>query len=130
MVTPTIPEEFLLPLIFIALAVVYFIYRIYSRTASLKAIEKLLKDYYNEQGIQVISISSLKTADKLKYGVPMNPYISFYYSTFSFLQAGNEKFYRLVETKDKSGKEHLRYVEVSFSGNTNMKVNEFESFEF
>ncbi len=123
-------DEALFEFAIIGVVVLFFIYRIYSRTTSLKAIEKLLNDYYNEQGIQVISISSLKTADKLKYGVPLNPYVSFYTSTFSFLQMGKEKFYRLVETKDKSGKEHLRYVEVSFSMNANMSVNEFETYEF
>ncbi len=87
---PSLPEELLLPLVFAALAVAFLVYRIYSRSAYLKLVENLLKEHYNEKEIEIISVSPLKTADKLKYGVPLNPYMSFYASTFSIFSAFNE----------------------------------------
>lgn len=127
---PSLPEELLLPLVFAALAAVFLVYRIYTHSATLKVVERLLKAYYNDKGIEVITISPFKTVDKLKYGVPLNPYVSFYTSTFSFFTAGNERFYRMVETSDPAGHEHLRYVEISLLGNTEISVNEFETYEF
>ncbi len=130
MLLDNLPEEFLLPLAFAGLFVVVLIYQIYTRTSNLKLIEKLLKAYYAEKEIQVISISSLKVADKLKYGIPLNSYIGLTTSNLNFFKSGGERFYQIVETVEASGKEHIRYVEIFLTTSVSIAVKEFDIYEF
>ncbi len=123
-------EEQLLPLAIVAVFVVLFACKIYNREMGLRSMEKMLIDHYREQGIEIVSISKLKAADKIKYGVPFQPYISLYSSPFQIFKALDENYHRMVETKDTSGKEHLRYVEVKFILGKGMTVNEFDCYEF
>jgi len=123
-------DEQLLSLAILAVFMFLFAYKIYNRQSGLKSMEKLLNDYYAEKGFEILSISKLKTADKIKYGVPLQPYFSMYSSPFQIFKALDENYHRLVETKDSSGKEHLRYVEVKFILGKGMTVNEFDCYEF
>ncbi len=123
-------EELLLVLLMVAVGAIVVLYQAYNLAMSLKAIDKMLIDHYREQGNEVLSISKLKAADKIKYGVPLNPYLSFYTSSFKLFSTLNDSYHRIVETKDASGKEYLRYVEVQFRGKQGMTVNEFDSYEF
>ncbi|MCY1720703.1 hypothetical protein OU798_10135 [Prolixibacteraceae bacterium Z1-6] len=123
-------EELLLPLLMAGAVVLFLLYKYYNRYTGIKAVELLLREYYQEQGIELVSISKLKTADKLKYGVPINPLISFYSTPFQIFSALDETYCRMLETKDASGKEHMRYVEITFTGKKGMHVNEFDTFEF
>lgn len=113
-----------------AVFAVFIFYKVYTRNIGLKAADQLLIDYYKAQNIRVISISSLKTADKLKYGVPLNPYVSFYHSPFQIFSALNENYHRCVETTDVSGKEHIRYVELCSKVGKDIEVKEFDTYEF
>ncbi|WP_346862442.1 hypothetical protein [uncultured Draconibacterium sp.] len=123
-------DERLLGIILACIVIILMLYKIYNRYSGLKAVELLLKEYYQEKGFQIISISKLKAADKIKYGVPFNPYISLYNSSFQIISALNEKYHRCVETSDYSGKEHIRYVEISFKSGKGMDINEFDTYEF
>ncbi len=123
-------EELILVLSMAGVVVLILLYQYYNRYTGIKAMELLLREYYQEQNIELVSISKLKTADKLKYGVPINPVISLYTTPFKIFSALDETYHRMLETKDTSGKEHLRYVEITFSGKKGMLVNEFDSYEF
>jgi len=123
-------EELLLPLALACVVVLILIYQYYNRYTGIKALEQLLREYYQEQDIELLSISKLKMADKLKYGVPVNPLISLYTTPFKIFSALDETFHRMLETKDASGKEHIRYVEITFTGKKGMHVNEFATYEF
>ncbi|MCK3685318.1 hypothetical protein [Maribellus sp. YY47] len=123
-------DEWLLIGTMFGVVVVVVFYQAYNRAMSLKSIEKMLIDHYREQGNEVVSISKLKAADKIKYGIPLNPFLSFYTSSFKLFSAPDESYHRIVETKDSSGKEYLRYVEVAFSGKRGITVNEFDCYEF
>ncbi|WP_321369499.1 hypothetical protein [uncultured Draconibacterium sp.] len=123
-------EELLLVLSMASIVVLFLLYQFYNRYTGIKALELLLRDYYREQDIELVSISKLKTADKLKYGVPLNPIISLYTTSFKIFTALDETYYRMLETKAASGKEHIRYVEITFTGKKGMHVNEFATYEF
>ena len=123
-------EELLIPLAMAGIVVVFLFYQFYNRYTGIKALEQLLQQYYQEQDIELLSISKLKAADKLKYGVPINPFISFYATPFKIFSALDESFHRMLETKNASGKEHIRYVEITFTGKKGMHVNEFDTYEF
>ncbi len=123
-------ENNLYILLFIIVAIAFTIYQINHQAANLKAIDTFLTDYYNELGLEFLSSSPLKTADKLKYGVPMFSFISLYTSTFKIFSALDEKYYRVVETKEASGKEYIRYVEIILSTKELISINEFDCYEF
>ncbi|WP_372648043.1 hypothetical protein [Draconibacterium sp.] len=123
-------EELLLVLSMAGVVVLFLLYQFYNRYTGIKALEQLLREYYQEQDIELVSISKLKMADKLKYGVPINPLVSFYSTPFKIFSALDETYHRMLETKDASGKEHLRYVEITFTGKKGMLVNEFATCEF
>ncbi|WP_423129823.1 hypothetical protein [Gaoshiqia sp. Z1-71] len=78
--------EFFLPIIFAAAIILYLVYSVYNRQNKLKLVDDEIRDFYAEKGRKVLSVSKLSMAERLKYGVPMSPYISFYYSTFSFFR--------------------------------------------
>jgi len=84
-------EENLYVLLFIGAAVVFVVYLIYHEAANIKAIDAFLTDYYNELGLELLSSSSLKTADRIKYGVPLFSFISLYTSTVKIVSALDEK---------------------------------------
>ncbi len=123
-------EDWLFVVVMVAAVALFLSYQVYNRYVSLKTVEQLLKDYYGESGIEVISISKLKVAQKLKYGVPLNPFISLYTSPLKIFSALDETICRSVETADASGKEHIRYVEINFTAGKGISVNEFETYEF
>ena len=60
----------------------------------------------------------------------MSPFISLYQSPFSMFQIQNKTVCRSVETRNASGAEQIRYVEIGFSGTGEINVNEFEVYEF
>ena len=123
-------EDWLFVVVMVAAVALFLSYQVYNRYMSLKTVEQLLKDYYGELGIEVISISKLKVAEKLKYGVPLNSFVSFYTSPLKIFSALDESFCRTVETADASGKEHIRYVEINFTAGKGIKLNEFDTYEF
>jgi hypothetical protein len=123
-------EELITAMAFVTLFVGYLAYQIHNRQNKLKLVDEEIRDFYLKKGRKVLSISKLSMAERLKYGVPMSPYISFYYSTFSFFRMENQSVCRSVESVDETSKEYISYVEVSFSGNDGMAVNEFEVYEF
>ncbi len=110
--------------------VLFFAYQMYLRFTSLKVIDGVLKKYYAEQDLRILSISKLSTAEKLKYGVPLNPFISLYTSSFRVFLSSAENYFRLVETQNRQGGEQLRYVEISFTTRNGISVNEFDSYNF
>lgn len=95
-----------------------------------KQMEELLHEHYEQRGLEIVSISKLSATDRFKYGVPWSPFISFYTSSFRFLRAGKETVCRSIETRNESGAEQIRYVEIGFSGTEEISVNEFEVYEF
>lgn len=92
-------------------------------------LEDRLKEHYKEQGLEVLSISKLNMTERIKYGVPVSPFISLYQSSFGMFSVGNKTVCRSVETQSESGSEQIRYVEVSFTGK-GISVNEFDVYEF
>nr|WP_320020536.1 hypothetical protein [uncultured Draconibacterium sp.] len=123
-------EELLLVLSMAGVVVLILLYQYFNRYTTLKSLEHLLREYYREQDLEVISISKLNSADKFKYGVPFNPLVSLYTSAFRFFIPQAETYHRIIETTDASGKEHIRYVEITFTGKKGMHVNEFDTYEF
>lgn len=123
-------EEILTALTMLGIVAAVLLFQFYRRSSGLSVLEQLLREYYSEEGIEILSISKLKMADKLKYGILVSPFVSLYTSAFRFFLPSPESHYRLVETKDASGKEHLRYVEITFKSKTGMSVKEFDSYEF
>jgi hypothetical protein len=123
-------DQLYINLIILAVVVAFAAYRWFSYLSGLKVLELLLQEYYEEEGNTILSISKLKMADKLKYGVAVSPFVSLYTSTFSYFSLKPECYYRLVETTDKTGKEFLRYVKLSFSGKNGLSVKEFDLYEF
>ncbi|WP_321347989.1 hypothetical protein [uncultured Draconibacterium sp.] len=123
-------EELLVLLSMAGVVILILLYQYFNRYTTIKALQQLLREYYREQDIEVISISKLNSADKFKYGVPFNPLISLYSMPFKIFSAPADNYHRIIETKDASGKEHLRYVEITFTGQKGMHVNEFDTYEF
>lgn len=123
-------DELIFSIAFTVLFVGYLLYMVYSRQNKLKLVDGFIRDYYREKGYEVQGISKLNARERIKYGVPMSPYISFYQSPFSFGRMANQSVCRSVETADETGKEYISYVEVSFSGREGLSVNEFDVYEF
>lgn len=123
-------EYYILGLVYLVVVVAFVIYRIYKQQKSAQFSDELIEEYYRDKGIQVTGISKLSAAERIKYGVPLNPFIKLYTSTFSMFSGSNESICRSVETIDESGAEHIRYVEVNFTGKNGITINEFEVYEF
>lgn len=115
---------------FWVLAILLFLaYQVFNKLATAKTMDELLLNYYKERGLSITHISKLRVPERIKYGVPISPFIRFYTSTFSMLTFSNESYFRNIETVDISGKEHIRYVEVDLT-NSSLHVKEFDVYEF
>ncbi len=123
--------ENIIPTVFGAVIVFYLAYQFYTQMSRIGEVNGIIEEHYRQKGIQILSISKLSMAERIKYGVPLSPYISFFYTTgFCFFGRSNDSVSRSVETVDASGKEHIRYVEVTFSGGNGPAVSEFDVYEF
>ena len=123
-------DELIFSIAFGSFVVGYLLYTVYNRQNKLKLVDAAIANFYREKGREVEGISKLNARERIKYGVPMSPYISFYQSPFSMMRMANQPVCRSVETTGESGKEYISYVEVSFSGREGMSVNEFDRYEF
>lgn len=123
-------EDLVTVMVFATLLIGYFIFTIYNRQNKLKLADEQIRDYYREKGHDVQGISKLNMTERIKYGVPMSPYISFYYSPFRFLNPADQSICRSVESTDDSGKEYISFVEVSFSSRKGTSLKEFDIYEF
>lgn len=123
-------DELTFTILWLIIVLVIFIIQFRGWWLTYRQLEELLMKYYEQKGLEVLSISKLKAYERVKYGVPMSPFISFYYSTFSLFRIKKKTICRSVETKNETGTEHIRYVEISFTGAGQISVNEFDVFEF
>lgn len=118
--------EVLLPILLIAF-VVYFIYK---KIKESKLVDGLLNIHYKEMGLFDIQVSNLNISEKLKYGVPLNPFFSAYTTTtFGLLNNTNQSYFRKVATTDGEGNEQIKYVEVNYL-NSDLDVKEFDVYNY
>lgn len=116
-------------ILFISTLCAYFLYQLYLKILFVNSIDEFAKEYYAEQEVIIESISKLNVTEKLKYGVPVIPFFSFYSSSYSFITQMEETYFRKIETTDKAGSEQIRYLEISFTKN-GLEYNEFDVYEF
>ena len=123
-------EEILLPITFALFFIGVSVYNYLRNSTNTKVIDVLLHEYFADQNLTILSISKIKTADKIKYGIPFNPLFSLYTTTFNYFLPSKENYYREVETIDENQNECLRYLEISFSSANGINVKEFDSYNF
>ncbi len=117
-------------ILFILVAIGFLVYMLYSKTQTITAVDGLLKEYYNNQDITITNISKFSITERLKYGVPTIPFMSFYYSTcYSLFTTVDESYFRKLETTDGTDAEQIRYVEIIFSQN-GIEYNEIDTYHF
>jgi hypothetical protein len=117
-------------ILFILTVCAFIMYMLYSKIQSISAVDSLLKEYYEDQDITITNISKFNFTERLKYGVPVIPFMGFYYSTCcSLFSKADESYFRKLDTTDKNDAEQIRYVEIIFSQN-GIEYNEFDTYDF
>ncbi|BAX81940.1 hypothetical protein [Labilibaculum antarcticum] len=117
-------------ILFIIVIIGFLIYMLYTKTQSISAVDGLLKEYYEDQNNIITNISKFSFTERLKYGVPVIPFMGFYYSTcYSLFAKVDESYFRKLDTTDKNDTEQIRYVEILFSQN-GIEYNEFDTYDF
>ncbi|MDM8160900.1 hypothetical protein QUH73_13835 [Labilibaculum sp. K2S] len=117
-------------ILFILIVCAFLIYMLYTKIQSINAIDGLLKEYYEDQDITITNISKFNFTERLKYGVPVIPFMRFYSSTcYSLFSKVDESYFRKLDTTNKNDAEQIRYVEIIFSQN-GIEYNEFDTYNF
>lgn len=119
--------ETLTYILFVLILLVYVYVQVKSQLDRLSLLEDEIRAYYRKQELEVLSISKLTSRERIRYGVPLIPFVSFYQSAFSFFTSSSiQSVCRSVETRSASGSEQICYVELSASG----AIREFDRYEF
>lgn len=121
--------EITVGILFILVVCAFLFYMIYTKIQSIQAIDVLIEEFYEDAELTIDSISKLSVTEKLKYSVPVVPFLSFYSTYNSLFMDADERYFRKIETTDPSGSEQIRYLELFFSKN-GIEYNEFDIFEF
>nr|WP_321409609.1 hypothetical protein [uncultured Carboxylicivirga sp.] len=94
-------------------------------------LEEYLKGYYRSKGLELLSISKMTMTDRVKYRIPVSPFVSLLNTGPSlFMSRQPIKIYRVLETSNEKGTEFLHYVEIIFLEGGDFSVSEFDSYEF
>jgi hypothetical protein len=116
-------------ILFIIVVIGFLVYMLYSKTQSISAVDVLLKEYYEDQNITITNISKFSITERIKYGVPVIPFVGFYSTCYSLFSKVDESYFRKLDTTDSNDAEQIRYVEIIFSQN-GIEYNEFDTYDF
>jgi len=116
-------------ILFILSIVAILGYQGFNKISNAKIMDGLLVNYYKDKGLSILKISKLSISEKVKYGVPLSPFIGYFTTTLGAITNSNNGFYRKIETVDKSDNEQIRYVESDIN-NADISVNEMDVYEF
>lgn len=114
-------------ILFVLALIVFFVYYIYNDIDRGKVLNELVIDWY-KKNLTINNISQLNLSEKIKYGVPISPYISFLTKNNVYFNSSNS-YSRKIETSNNSENEQIRYVEINFNF-SNLEVHEFEVYKF
>lgn len=116
-------------ILIIGLFIAFFVYQIINKLKSFKVMDEMIIKHYAENDLEVTFMSRLNISEKIKYGVPINPFLSFYRTSLGSFSNADSSLYRKVETIDKGNNEQIRYLQIDLS-NSKITVNEFDVYEF
>ncbi|GEM_PF-4227487 len=119
-------EIIIAPLVAITvLVVMYILFKWRSRGA-----DKIISDYYNSEGFDVMSIDNLSFNECIRYRAPM-PFISFFISVYTTLYtpSKDKKYFRRLELEHKSGLEFFIYIECYIQRGELLEVTELDVVE-
>lgn len=110
---------------------VYAFFQLRIHIEGLKQMNKFLKDFYSEGDFKVTGVSKFNVRERLKYRIPISPFVSFFNTGTSFFsQSRSIKVFRIVETLNSEGKEFIFYLEITFLQDGLFDINEIDVYEF
>ncbi|MCU4175976.1 hypothetical protein [Carboxylicivirga sp. N1Y90] len=97
----------------------------------LSLLDSFINEFYKDEGLSVLSISKYSFADRIKYGVPVSPFIGFVNTGTSFFMKRNAvNVFRIVELSNSNGKEYICYLEITFLSGDRFSLKEIDMYEF
>jgi len=121
----------ILTIIMLSVMAIYALYFLWRHHKNLQLVNAYISRHYVDLGLEVLSVSKLKMADRIRYSVPFSPFLSFFQKQPSFITNNRDlSIFRLIETIDTKGIEHLRYVEIKLFRSGEFDLQEFDVYEF
>jgi hypothetical protein len=94
-------------------------------------VDNLIVKYYSDKNFKVDEISRLRFFDRLRYN-RLFPSVHIYKDIGIWGQNQNfsdKVFYREVNLVDMDGKEVTKYIDITVINESNIEIDEFDSFE-
>jgi len=118
--------------IFISLIIVAFFiaYLFYSLHKKKYELLEIITDHYQEGNLEVTGILRLNMRERMRYGAPIVPFLSFVSYSNNFVRRSSDiDCLRKVELIDENDNEFTKYVEVLVENNEVVSFREFDSYD-
>lgn len=123
--------DYLMNSLLILVTILVIIFLSYNKLFNTKMVDDYLKTHYIQEDLKITKISRLNIKEKVKYSVPLIPFLGLLQSyPIGLFSNNNDTFFRKVETEDNSNGEQLRYVELVFNNGNIIELNEFDLYEY
>lgn len=116
-------------ILFIIAVIGFLVNLLYSKIQTINSVDGLIIEYYKNQNITITNISKFNFTERIKYGVPIIPFVGFYSTCYSLFTKIDESYFRKLDTIDTNDTEQIRYVEITFS-QYGIEYIEFDKYDF
>lgn len=116
----------------VALFLIYAVFTISLLRKNKRELFEIITNHYQEKELGVTHVLKLNIREKMRYGVPIIPFLSFVsYSSVYFSRSNNDIDYvRKVELVDEEGNEFTKYVDILVENKKVVSFKEFDSYDF
>ena len=91
---------------------------------------EIITDHYQEGNLEVTGILRLNMRERMRYGAPIVPFLSFVSYSNNFVRRSSDiDCLRKVELIDENDNEFTKYVEVLVENNEVVSFREFDSYD-